>query len=303
MRPYDTFLHLFFKDRDAGAFPFRFTAEATNHCNLSCTMCPRETSGRGYGHMDFELFASLARQAAGRDMLFYPQGLGESFLHPRYVEMLHLIHNVGVRCPIVITNGTYLDEAGCQALIDARTSYVIVSVDGADTKVFEELRVRADYEEVVGNTKRLLRMRDQQGSEFPNLILSLVGFEGVQASMDDFEALWRPLLRENDEIFTCSPVTWAGTMMQLAPRPTPTDEDLATRPPCRMLYKTLTVYYDGRTTPCCYDHACRLEVGNANETPVEEIWHGAPLQRMRRLHEEGRSHEFDLCRGCPDHIP
>lgn len=303
MRPYETFLYLFFKDRDPGAFPFRFTAEVTNHCNLKCTMCPRETSGRGYGHMEFDLFANLVRQTAERDVLFYPQGLGESFLHPRYLEMVQLIHDAGVRYPIVITNGTHLDEAGCQALIDARTSYVIVSIDGSDREVFEALRVRAKYEQVVENTQRLLRMRDEQGAECPTLILSLVGFDEVQASQEDFEARWRPRLRENDEIFTCSPVTWAGSMPHLAPRPTAPPEDFATRPPCRMLYKTLSVYYDGRTTPCCYDHACRLEVGNANETSIEEIWHGAALQRVRRRHEEGRSNELDLCRGCPDHVP
>ncbi|MEW6074060.1 MAG: radical SAM protein [Planctomycetota bacterium] len=303
MRLYDAFLHLFFGNRDPGDFPFRFAAEVTNHCNLSCTMCPRETSGRGYGHMGFDLFASLARQAADRDMLFYPQGMGESLLHPRYVEMLQLIHDVGVRYTIVITNGTHLDEDRCRALLDARIPFVIVSLDGADRQVYEEIRVRADYETVVGNTKRLLRMREQRGSEHPVLVLSLVGFPGVKASMDDFEALWKPLLRESDEIFTCSPVSWAGSVTWLAPGSVPTDEEIAGRPPCRMIYKTLTVYYDGRTTPCPYDHACRLEVGDANETPVEEIWHGAPLERLRRLHEEGRSGEIDLCRTCPDHIP
>lgn len=303
MRPYEKFMHMFFKDLDPGDFPFRFTAEATNHCNLSCTMCPRETSGRGYGHMEFELFAKLAEQAAERDSLFYPQGLGESFLHPRYFEMLRTLRDTGVRYPIVITNGTYLDEEGCQTLIDTRTAYVIVSIDGADPDVFEELRVRGDYSQVVGNVRRLIDMRAAQGSEFPNLILSLVGFDEVRASQEDFEALWRPRLRETDEIFTCSPVTWAGSMPQLAPRVQATEEELEQRPPCRMLYKTLTVYYDGRATPCCYDHACQLEVGNANETPVEELWLGEEMQRIRRLHEEGRSGELPLCRGCPDHIP
>ena len=124
MKPYETFFHLLFKDRDPGEFPFRFTVEATNNCNLRCTTCPRLESGRGYGNMDLRLFQRLANQAAER-----------------------------------------------------------------------------------------------------------------------------------------------------------------------------------RTTPCCYDHACRLEVGNAKEESVEEIWSGERLSKLRRLHEEGRVDEIDLCRTCHDYVP
>jgi hypothetical protein len=43
-------------------------------------MCPRKESERGYGLMDFELMKRCAAAAAGRDVIFYPQGFGESFL-------------------------------------------------------------------------------------------------------------------------------------------------------------------------------------------------------------------------------
>lgn len=82
-----------------------------------------------------------------------------------------------------------------------------------------------------------------------------------------------------------------------------TRDELRTRPPCRHLYHTLQVYFDGRTTPCTMDHGCRLHVGDASRQTLAEIWHGEPLRRLRELHEAGRSDEIDLCRGCPDHLP
>jgi hypothetical protein len=109
-------------------------------------------------------------------------------------------------------------------------------------------------------------------------------------------------LRATDDVFVCTPVTWAGAQPAPDRRPATPDE-LRERKPCRMLKTTLQVYYDGRTTPCCYDHACALEVGDASRSTIEEIWNGEPLRRLRDLHENGRSGEIPLCRDCPDHLP
>ena len=303
MRPYELFLAHMFSSRDPGDFPFRITVESTNLCNLRCPICPRENSNRGYGFVDFDLFADIARQASGRESVFYPQGFGEPFLHPRFPEMLALLNEAGVRCTDLITNATYLDEKNCHAIIDASTTILTVSLDGADAEVYESVRPNASYEEVVRNILTLLRLRKERQAEFPILVLSVVGTPEVQATMSAFREFWEPRLRDSDEIFVCSPVTWAGDLRISGREGAKGGADLPSRPPCRMLYKTIQVYYDGRVTPCCYDHACALEVGNAKEESIEEIWKGERLTRLRALHEAGRSGEIPLCRDCPDHMP
>ena len=46
-----------------------------------------------------------------------------------------------------------------------------------------------------------------------------------------------------------------------------------------------------------------MEIGNANEQSIEEIWTGEKAQEIRRIHEEGRMDEIDICRGCQEYIP
>ena len=70
-----------------------------------------------------------------------------------------------------------------------------------------------------------------------------------------------------------------------------------------MIYKTLQVYYDGRATPCCYDYDCTMDIGNARDQSIEEIWTGERAQHFRRLHEEGRMAEIPICRNCQEYIP
>lgn len=301
-KPYEAFFEHFFRDRIPGEFPLRFAVETTNICNLECPMCPRQESGRGFGVVDMDMMKRCADEAAGREIIFYPQGFGESFLHPKFREVLHYLKSTGVRYPCVITNGTQLSDQNIAALIDSETAIVIVSIDGADKEVFEKTRKNASYEDVVQKTKRLFQMRAERGAVRPHIILSVVGSDGVRESMDRFKSEWTPLFADHDEIFVCSVVTWAGTMKidDSSCRPVPAPG--TPRKPCRMLYKTLTVYYDGRATPCCYDHACKLEVGNAKTQTIAEIWNGEPLARLRRLHEEGRVDDIELCRGCPDYI-
>ena len=266
-------------------------------------MCPRQVSDRGFGDIDPSLFKILAEQAADKDVIFYPQGFGESLLHPPFGAMLTSLRQLGVRYPVVISNATMLTEANCQMFIQAEPAVIIVSLDGAEPELYEQLRPNASYVKVVENIERLFKVRAQLGRTRPHIILSVVGMEGIPEKLEAFRKKWEPFLLPSDESFRCSVVSWAGTFDTVAAPPKVRSTSTETRSPCRMLYKTLTVYYDGRTTPCCYDHACRLEVGNAKTTSIADIWHGDELRRLRHLHETGRVNEIDLCRDCPDFIP
>lgn len=302
MKPKVQYYHLFYRDLDPGDFPLRVTIEATNHCNLSCAYCPRTESGRGFGNVALDLFLRIAEQTAGRDAALAPQGFGEPFLHPQFGEMLRAARRLGVRYLDVVTNATLLDDDNCRALIEAEVAIVTIDIDGADPAVFERNRTNARYHQVVDHVRRLFRMRDELGAVHPHISLSAVQLPDVLPSMPAFRALWAPYLRPDDDIFPAQAVTWAGSR-PMPGRRAATPTELRTRPPCRMLYKTLQIYFDGRTSPCTYDHACRLHVGDAREQTIAEIWHGEPLRRLRELHEQGRSGEIDLCRNCPDHHP
>jgi radical SAM protein with 4Fe4S-binding SPASM domain len=302
LTPKSQMLHVFFQDLEPGPFPLRVSVETTNHCNLRCHYCPREESDRGFGYMQPELYESVVTQCAGKRVAFAPQGFGEPFLDPRFVSRLERAAELGLQYVDVVTNATLMDEAASRALIAAKVWLVTIDLDGADKAVFEQHRKNAVYEQVVANVRRLFELRRELGSELPHIALSAVQLDDVVPSMAAFEAMWRPLLAPLDEIFWAQPVTWTGDRPMPGKRAATTAE-LRARPPCRHLYHTLQVYFDGRVTPCTMDHGCRLRVGDASKQSIEEIWQGEELRRLRTLHEEGRSGEIDLCRNCPDHLP
>ncbi len=298
-----------YKDRENGEFPFSLGVEVTNHCNLRCPMCPREVAERGYGNMDWDLFTSIADQASGREkVIFLPQGFGESLMHPQFRAMLKYLNEHDVRVTMLVSNATYLDDLNCNAIIDSSIPFINISMDGTVKDIYEKIRVNATYEKVVENIQRLFRIRKERGAKLPHIIMRMIKMEETVDDVAAFEAMWEPYLEEHDEIVFSNYQTWSNTVED---KRTETPEgmvrlsqmDVKKKPPCRMVYKTLQVYYDGRATPCCYDYDCTMEIGNANEQSIEEIWTGEKAQEIRRIHEEGRMDEIDICRGCQEYIP
>ncbi|MCB1282602.1 MAG: radical SAM protein, partial [Salinibacterium sp.] len=210
---HDALIQEAFKDRNPGDFPFSLGVEVTNHCNLRCPMCPREVADRGYGNMDYELFTKIASETSGRERtVFLPTGFGESFIHPRFHDMLNYLRDHDVKITCLITNATYLNDRNVHALIDSQIPFVNISLDGTVKEVYEKIRVKANYESVVENVERLFRLREERGSRFPYIILRMIKMDETADDVETFKARWEPFLHDCDEIAFSNYQTWSNTV-------------------------------------------------------------------------------------------
>lgn len=294
------------KDKEAGTFPASLGVEVTNVCNLRCPMCPREIANRGIGNMDVELYRKIADQVAGKRTLYLPQGFGESFIHPKFGEMLKYGRDVGILGTMIVTNATYLTDKNVNAIIDADVPLVNVSLDGPNKEVYEAIRVNAVFEKVVEGVQRLFRIREERKAFHPHIILRMIRMKETEPYVEEFKRFWEPYLREGDEITFSTYQTWANTVEDKRIDPKPIEAVRATAEKngaCRMLYKTMQIYYDGRTTMCCYDYDCTMEIGNARTQTIEEMWTGEKAAHFRKLHEDGRMNEIAICKNCNEYLP
>jgi len=90
--------------------PIRLWIEPTDHCNLSCVMCPnKDLPKEKKGFMDLNLFQKIIDEAAAFAFDAHLLHRGESLLHPRFFEMARYANDKGVRTKLH-TNATVLDE-------------------------------------------------------------------------------------------------------------------------------------------------------------------------------------------------
>jgi radical SAM protein with 4Fe4S-binding SPASM domain len=67
---------------------------------------------------------------------------------------------------------------------------------------------------------------------------------------------------------------------------------------CVGMFSRVFVLKDGEVSICCFDPNCELNIGNATENTILEIWNGERMRKYRDLHNTGRRSEIDLCASC-----
>jgi MoaA/NifB/PqqE/SkfB family radical SAM enzyme len=57
--------------------------------------------------------------------------------------------------------------------------------------------------------------------------------------------------------------------------------------PCWSLFTEAHITHDGRLSACCFDHSARYSMGDLDETPFMDAWHGRPFRELRAAHLAG----------------
>ncbi len=140
------------------ADPVCLYLETTNRCNLLCTTCPRTFEElEPEKDMSWELFTSIIDQfpKIARVVL---HGVGEPMLVKELPRMIRYLKDRGVYV-LFNTNGTLLTKANGQALIDAGLDELRVSLDAAESSVFQMVRGKDMFDRIVTNVGNFIAMQ------------------------------------------------------------------------------------------------------------------------------------------------
>jgi MoaA/NifB/PqqE/SkfB family radical SAM enzyme len=165
--------------------------EPVGQCNLRCQMCPIQfrTDGPPNGppaFMPFETFTRLVDQIPTMTELQL-QGLGEPMMHPRFFDMVEYAAARGVEIS-TNSNLTLLTPARAERLVASGLHRLQVSIDGATPETYERIRVRSNWQKVVGNLNGLVAAKRRLGSELPRV--SIV-FVVMRQNLDELARLVR----------------------------------------------------------------------------------------------------------------
>jgi len=258
--------------------PTRIWIEATSDCNLRCSFCGnRLLTADQRGFMDFDLFRDLVNESAGRVRRFNLFHRGEPLLHPRIGEMVRYAEGKGIRTRIN-TNGVLLTGDLGRELIESGLDMLSLSFDGYDREMYEANRPGADFDAVLANLIGLLEAKKRLGARRPFVALELMEISDLApADLAEKRRAFLAKFRSPplDKFVIRRPHNWAGLVKT-------NGQWSGTRIPCPLLWHAMVVFWDGRVLPCPQDFFGAMELGNAGEIGLSEIWNGEGLRALRR---------------------
>lgn len=158
--------------------------EPTVACNLDCITCFRNAWEQPIGKMTEETFESIFNGLKQMDPIpsVYFGGIGEPLFHQRTIQWIRRIKKeLGVKVEL-ITNGTTLTEKKSQELIDSGLDVLWVSLDGATSESYADVRMGAELPVILENLRRLFKMR--KGGHFPQPEIG-VAFVAMKRNIND----------------------------------------------------------------------------------------------------------------------
>lgn len=265
------------------SFPPVVRVETTNHCNAACTFCPREAIGRAKTFMTDEVYEKIVRECAEHKVkTLHLHNFGEPLLDKKLPDRVKFAKDLGIAKVKIFCNGALLRGDIANRLMESGLDEIKISLDGANAKEFNDLRIGLQHQQVLENTRTFKKMRDERGSG-PAVVAACT----LTSDKKDTEEILKGVV---DHIDYAKLHNWAGGRKILG--------SAKVRRPCDRLWRTMTILVNGDVSLCCLDYSGKEILGNVTQQTLKEIWTNERYQQLRAWHRTSQQHLIPLCNNC-----
>jgi len=257
-------------------------------------MCPvhKQKSEANYprGFMHLDLAQEIIRQAAALPQIhIIPQGAGESFLHPQFLDVLQFAKQFNNITVGLDTNGSKLDELHRRAIIELGVDDLGISIDAFSHDTFAAMTGKKNYEEIVHNVEEMVRLRQRKGVRHPVIRVLLVETALNYQEVELYKTHW---IQRVNEVSILSRRDSSGRRSQ---RWNFVDRK---RNPCLHLWQTLFIQWNGNYDLCCDDWFREVPLPSTQQTGLRDFWFGPELTHARRVHTQRQFYKIPICARC-----
>jgi pyruvate-formate lyase-activating enzyme len=258
--------------------PYFLDVELTNACDLGCIMCAREIMERGVGFMDYALFQSIVDQSAEAGVAAIRfSGLGEALLHKKLFEAIRYAKNAGLLVHLT-SNGKTLDEEKARKLLDSGLDRVKFSFQGTEKNEYERMRKGGNFEQLVENIRRLIRLREEGGYGRPFVQIGTTTIDETPEQIARFLGPWRELA---DDAYALKTHFYRMADTETGREHMPRQQSEIRKTLCVETRTKMTIYWTGQCSACCGDFNGWMIMGDLRNDRLVDIWNGTAYGRVR----------------------
>ena len=309
------------------SLPDEIEVEVTTRCHLRCRHCEHTHWAEPGIDMPFGEFKRILDQLPSLRWIGLT-GIGESFLHPDFLEMLAYCKGRGAYVELY-DNYCLIDSIVGKELVKLRIDRIFASLDAATASTYEALRVGAKWDKTMANVEGLVKAKRDARSLVPAMPLHYIVTQANMAEVDEFFRLARQLqpgvvgsrdaavqltrmlhfYPEAEGLYCEVPPEWRD-WAEAEARATGINlwwnlDARSPKPPMARCteHRQPFVFATGHVIQCCSQNEGnrrewqkRMAMGNAFEEPLADIWNGLRYRELRQLLKQGQMPE--ACKDC-----
>ncbi len=276
--------------RRVARYPLHLDVELSSLCNMRCPMCYTTTQqfkeSVDRAMMDFGLFKKIIDESARHGLFSIRLSLrGEPTAHPKMVEMLRYAKAAGIKEVSTLSNGLKMNEEVFEQLLEGGLDWLTLSIDGWG-ETYEKIRFPAKWEEIYRKVRAFHAIKRRKGSAKPVIKVQSV-WPAIERDPAYFYNLFKPYV---DEVASNPLIDFLREDSDIE-----YVEDFT----CQYLWQRMSVGADGNIMMCQCDEMEEHVLGNAAKESIYEVWHGAKMSAIRRIHLEGKGpRTLKACKAC-----
>lgn len=285
-------------------YPTRLLLEPTNHCTLSCPLCPTGsgTARAPRGMMAWDQFTAIADELTPHLLEANLWGYGEPYLHPRLDEMIARFVGHGVRTR-VSSNGQFLAQPDAPRRVIASGLTVLkVSLDGCTEETYAAYRRGGSWAAVRDGLVALRARQRVENRAYPKIVVQFIAMRHNEHELPAVRSFARQLgctLRVKAVGSASAP---AGSWLprQALSRYAGGRPAAQRRQPraCPFPWQWAVIAWDGCVLPCCKDPHREHSIGViGGRQRFADIWTSAAFTEFRRQQRRDRT-ALARCREC-----
>lgn len=273
------------------AFPHHLFIETTSFCNLKCKMCARNNCPISLGNMDFEIFKKIIDEAKiHASRTFSLHLFGEPLMDKGIVEKINYIKSANPKNIIILTtNGVLLTPEIAEKIIN-KVDKVVISLHSTDPHIYQQITGADKLAKVEDNVKELIKIKDKNQANLPQIYLRLVRLKENQEEINKFCQKWQsqPIILDIRDSHN-----FGGEITNELAKKMPTK-----RYPCYHLWFSPGINWDGAVSICCTDTNRQAIIGNVKSEKLSTIWQNELINKYRQLHLKSNYKVIPLCDKC-----
>jgi MoaA/NifB/PqqE/SkfB family radical SAM enzyme len=299
--------------------------ECTTRCNLKCTMCEISYWTEKSGDLKLGNLKKMVEHLPRLKRVDLT-GIGEALMNRSFFDALQFLKTRGLYVTLN-DNFTLMTDKAARRIIELGVNQIFLSLDGATKDTYEQIRLGANFDKVIGNARRLIQMKGEMGKKQPevkiNTVVSSTNYRELPAIIELAHSMDIGMVQfVNVMVFeNTANLETTGVQREVRLKFRESLElarqlgillkiELFDKLPvqrCQFPWKRNFVTYDGYVHPCCYttqtgDRAAqnKRSFGSLISDRFENIWSGAGYITFRKKMQEGILPE--ACAHCPKYF-